>query len=55
MAKGWNIMGNKYTVTAGSGTSVKIYVGTEWLVVALWNLWKIKIDLKKIYWKKLQI
>jgi len=48
-------MGNTYTVTSGCGTSLEHYYGTEWLVVALFYLYKIKIDHNKVYWKKLQI
>jgi len=48
-------MGNKYTVTAGISSMSHYCYGTEWLLVALWKLYTIKIDNKKIYWKQLQI
>ena len=48
-------MGNKYTVTAGIGNKDVEYHGTEWLVVALWKLYWIKVDKKEVYWKQLLI
>jgi len=52
-------MGSKYTVTAGIGNRVKYYYGTEYLVIALYKLWKIRVTFKlgvdTIYWKQLQI
>jgi len=48
-------MTNKYTVTAGIGTLVQSYYGTEWLILALIHLWSIRIDKQTIYWKQLQI
>ena len=49
-------MGNKYTVEAGNGKDLKIYHGTEWLVVALYKLWTIKMHgTPYIYWKRLTV
>ena len=48
-------MGNKYTVEAGSGSILMIYFGTEWFIVALWELVSTKVDGNKIHWKRLTI
>jgi len=48
-------MGNKYTVTAGIGDEIVLYYGTEWLVLALFVLFKIKLNKETIYWKKLKV
>jgi hypothetical protein len=48
-------MGNKYTVEAGQGNSIKTYYGTEWLIVALVKLWLLKIDNKDVFWKRITV
>ena len=48
-------MGNKYTVRAGCGNKIEYYFGTEWLFIALFKLWRVKIDKEKIFWKQVQV
>lgn len=49
-------MGSKYMVTAGDGHRVSHFYYTDYLVMALWDLWKIRLDNQnKLVWKQLKV
>ena len=48
-------MGAHYIVTSGVGSIVKTKFETRFILIALWELFWIKIDNKETYWKELKI
>ena len=49
-----NKMGNKYTIYFMKGNVAVVTIGTEFLIVALWELFTHKCP-DQHYWKKLEI
>jgi len=49
-------MSKKYVVTTGDGHRIGEHYYTDWLVLAVWRLWRIKLDgQNRLVWKQLRV